>query len=228
MTCRIQTRLKACYFVHMHSRSTLRRPLIVGLSLGLIGAAFITPSRTVYALADSGSSAPPLQVMDLGGKPVQLADYKGRWVALEWTNPECPFVQKHYNSGNMQATQREALEKKVVWIQINSTNPNHSDYKPPDTMRAWNASMRAQPTHATLDQDGKTGMAYGAKTTPQMVLINPEGKVVYHGAIDSIRSANPADIPKATNYMKQAINEALSGKSVSVPTSVPYGCSVKY
>lgn len=193
-----------------------------------MGLALIASQRSALAMAAPGSMAPPLQVVDLGGKAVQLSDIRGRWVVLEWTNPECPFVQKHYSSGNMQATQKEALEQKVVWIQINSTNPQHTDYKSPEAMSAWNVSMRAQPTHATLDQGGRTGMAYGAKTTPQMVLINPEGKVVYHGAIDSIRSTNPADIPKATNYMRQAIREALSGKPVSVAASVPYGCSVKY
>lgn len=204
----------------------LRSALALGLAV-ILGA-WLGASPPAHALADPGSVAPELQAVDLQGKPVTLSAYKGRWVALEWTNPECPFVQKHYNSGNMQSTQKEALEKKIVWIQINSTNPAHSDYKTPPAMATWNASMKAQIAHATLDQGGKTGMAYGAKTTPQLVLINPEGKVVYHGAIDSIRSANPADIPKATNYMKQAMNEAFSGRPVSMPATVPYGCSVKY
>lgn len=212
----------------MKKTLTRRRFLLTAITAGFLGSASLAPDRSAYALVAPGNIAPPLHAMDTNGKTLNLSDYKGRWVALEWTNPECPFVQKHYNSGNMQSTQRDATEQKVVWIQINSTNPNHPEYKSAEAMKAWNASMRAQPTHSALDREGKTGRAYGAKTTPQMVLINPEGKVVYHGAIDSIRSANPADISKSTNYMKQAINEALAGRPVSTATSVPYGCSVKY
>jgi hypothetical protein len=128
----------------------------------------------------------------------------------------------------MQATQREVSGKNIVWIQINSTNPNHPEFKTPAKLAEWNASMKATPSIASLDRDGKTGRAYGAKTTPQMVLINPNGIVVYNGAIDSIRSANAADIPKATNYVKQAVQEVLSGKPVSMPLTTPYGCSIKY
>jgi hypothetical protein len=180
------------------------------------------------ASGEPGKPAPAVDVTDLNGKPVSLADHKGRWVVLEWTNPECPFVQKHYKSDNMQATQREVTEKHVFWIQINSTNPNHPEFKTPAKMAEWNSLMKAAPSVATLDRDGKTGKAYSAKTTPQMVLINPNGIVVYNGAIDSIRSANAADIPKATNYVKQAVQEALSGKAVSMPSTTPYGCSIKY
>ncbi|MBU3725168.1 MAG: redoxin domain-containing protein [Burkholderiaceae bacterium] len=214
------------FFVKSAAKFFFSRAAVLAFIGTLSGA--ILPHQTAFALAEPGTTAPPIQVTDVNGKPVKLSDYKGRWVALEWTNPECPFVQKHYNSGNMQSTQKEALERNVVWIQINSTNPSHSDYKSPEAMKAWNTEKRAQITHATMDSAGAAGRAYGAKTTPQMVLIDPQGKVVYHGAIDSMRSANPADIPKATNYMKQALNEALSGKPVSVSSSVPYGCSVKY
>jgi cytochrome oxidase Cu insertion factor (SCO1/SenC/PrrC family) len=180
------------------------------------------------ASGEPGKSAPVFSVTDLDGKPVTLTDVKGRWVALEWTNPDCPFVQKHYNSKNMQDTQRMAAGQNITWVQINSTNPNHGEYKTPQQMKSWNSSMQALLTHATLDTSGKAGKAYGAKTTPQMVLISPDGKVVYNGAIDSIRSANPADIPNATNYVKQAMAEVAAGKPVSTPSTTPYGCSIKY
>lgn len=199
------------------------------LSIGVIAALLpaILPSQAL-ASAEPGKPAPAVAVVDLDGKAVSLNDLKGRWVALEWTNPDCPFVQKHYNSKNMQATQKFAADNKITWVQINSTNPNHGDYKTPQQMKAWNTSMQAVLAHATLDVSGKTGKAYGAKTTPQMVLISPEGNVVYNGAIDSIRSANPADIPKATNYFKQAMTEVVAGKPVSTPSTTPYGCSIKY
>ena len=188
----------------------------------------MSASFAVYSSAEPGKAAPPIQLNDLDAKPLTLADLKGRWVALEWTNPECPFVQKHYNSGNMQATQLEASKRQFVWVQINSTRADHAEYKTAAQMKAWNAEKKAMPAHATLDQQGKTGRAYGAKTTPQIVLINPEGVVVYNGAIDSVRSANPADIAKATNYAKQAMAELSAGKPVSIASTTPYGCSIKY
>ncbi len=199
------------------------------LTAALLSLTFLTQFLDpAHAAAEPGKPAPVLTLIDLDGKAITLNDFKGRWLALEWTNPDCPFVQKHYKSGNMQATQRLAADKKVMWLQVNSTNANHREYKSPAQMKAWNAEMQATSSHSALDQGGKTGKAYGAKTTPEMVLINPEGIIVYHGAIDSIRSANPADIPKATNYMAQAINEALAGKPLTVASSSPYGCTVKY
>ena len=204
----------------------LRRRFLALLLLGCSMGSVTFPSGV--QAATPGSLAPTFSLTDTSGKAFSLKDFSGRWLALEWVNPECPFVKKHYQSGNMQSTQKQAADGKVVWVQINSTNANHSEYKSPKQMAAWNAEMKAVGVIAALDSDGKVGRAYGAKTTPQMVLINPQGTVVYHGAIDSIRSANPADIARATNYMKQAMTEALSGKPVSVPESVPYGCTVKY
>jgi hypothetical protein len=182
---------------------------------------------TSVALA-ANKAAPNFTINDLDGKPLSLSDFKGQWVLLEWTNPGCPFVQKHYKAGNMQATQQFAIDKKVVWIQVNSTTPSHSDYLKPSAMKEWNAEMKAKVSRAVLDEKGTIGKAYGAKTTPQIVLINPAQQIVYDGAIDSIRSANPADIDKATNYAKKAISEGTAGKPISEPTTTPYGCSVKY
>ncbi len=202
---------------------------MIGKFLSLLSAfCLVAAGLPAHAAAEPGKPAPALQLLDLDGKAIGLSDFQGKWVALEWTNPECPFVQKHYNSGNMQSTQQEASNQKFVWIQINSTNPGHGEYKTPAQMKAWNAEKKAAPAHATLDQQGKTGKAYGAKTTPQIVLINPQGMVVYNGAIDSVRSANPADIAKATNYAKQAMAEITAGKPVSIASTTPYGCSIKY
>ncbi len=200
------------------------RAFLTAISFSL----FLPFASLAYAEAVPGRQAPALSLADLDGKAISLADFKGKWVALEWVNPECPFVRKHYNSGNMQSTQQEARKLGVIWVQINSTNPNHSEYKTPAQMKAWNAEQKAIVTHATLDQGGKTGKAYSAKTTPQLVLINPQGVVVYNGAIDSIRSADAADISKATNYVKQAMAEGTAGKAISNPSTRPYGCSIKY
>lgn len=201
---------------------------MTGLALSVVCFSGVGLAPQAVASGEPGKPAPALDLVDLSGKSVSLADHKGHWIVLEWTNPECPFVQKHYKSDNMQATQREVTGKKVFWIQINSTNPNHPEFKTPAKMAEWNSQVKASPSVATLDRDGKTGRAYGAKTTPQMVLINPNGVVVYNGAIDSIRSASAADIPKATNYLKQAVQEALGGKPISMPSTTPYGCSIKY
>ena len=195
------------------------------LALALCFAGFGTMAQT---MVEPGRPAPGFRLQNLDGESVQLAQWRGRWVVLEWTNPDCPFVQKHYNSGNMQALQQFAAARQVVWIQINSTHPAHPEFRAPAVMRSWNQSVRAVPGDAVLDPQGIVGRAFGARTTPQMVLIDPAGLIVYHGAIDSIRSANAADIPKAVPYLRQAIEESLAGKAVTTPSSTPYGCSVKY
>ena len=185
-------------------------------------------SGTVVAAATVGQPAPAFSALDTAGKPVSLADFKGRHVVLEWVNPGCPFVQKHYGSANMQGTQKEAAAKGVVWLAINSTAVDAADYKAPAELAAWMQQQKAAASATLMDADGKVGRAYGARTTPQMVLIDPAGKVIYTGAIDSKPTANPADIAGATNHVKQALAEALAGKPVSVASTRPYGCSVKY
>ncbi len=198
-------------------------------SRSLLTAAFVaTLASGPVAAVVPGQPAPSFAETTLDGKPVSLAELKGKWVALEWTNPDCPFVQKHYSAGNMQATQRAAAESKVVWVQINSTNPSHQDHKSARQMSDWLVAMKASPTHSALDESGTVGKAYAAKTTPHMYLIDPGGQLVYNGAIDDRRSTNPADIPGARNHVKAAIAEAVSGKPVSVPATTPYGCSIKY
>jgi peroxiredoxin len=191
-------------------------------------SALALAASTALAAATVGQPAPAFSATDVSGKTVSLADFKGKHVVLEWVNPGCPFVVKHYNSGNMQGTQKEAQDKGVVWLAINSTAQESGDFKKPADLAAWMNQHKAPVTATLMDADGKVGRAYGARTTPHMYIIDPAGMVVYTGAIDSIPSANPADIPKATNHVKAALAETLAGKAVSVASTRPYGCSVKY
>jgi peroxiredoxin len=166
--------------------------------------------------------------MDTQGKPVKLSDFKGRHVVLEWTNPGCPFVVKHYGSQNMQGLQKEAAAKNVVWLSISSTAPGHADYLAPAALAAQYKQWAAAPTAMLMDDGGQVGRAYGARTTPHMYIIDPKGVLVYAGGIDDKRSANPEDIKTAKNFVRVALSESLTGKSVSTPTATPYGCSIKY
>ena len=176
----------------------------------------------------SGAPAPGFAITDTSGKAVQLGDYKGKYVVLEWTNPECPFVRKHYSSGNMQSLQKEWAGRDVVWLTINSTNASHSEFKTPRQMGDWMKAQGAAPWATLLDTTSDTGRAYGAKTTPHMFVVDPAGKVIYNGAIDDKRSSNPADAKAANNYVRAALTEAIAGKPVTVGNTTPYGCSVKY
>src|SRR6185295_11881972 len=176
----------------------------------------------------SGAAAPGFTITDTAGKAVQLADYKGKYVVLEWTNPECPFVRKHYSSGNMQGLQKEWGGRNVVWLTINSTNATHSEFKTPREMSAWMEAQGAAPTATLLDSTSGTGRAYSAKTTPHMFVVDPGGTIIYAGAVDDKRSANPADAKTANNYVRAALAEAMAGKPVTVASTTPYGCSVKY
>ena len=183
---------------------------------------------SALAAAAVGQAAPAFTALDTAGKPVSLADFKGRHVVLEWTNPGCPFVVKHYGSDNMQATQKAATAKGVVWLTINSTAADAGDYKAPAALAAWMQQQKAAASSTLMDADGKVGRAYGARTTPHMYVIDPAGKLVYAGAIDSRPTANPAHVKDATNHVNQALAETLAGKPVSVASTQPYGCSVKY
>lgn len=197
------------------------------IRLGVLSAGLLA-AGVVAAQAMVGQPAPGFTSTDTEGKPVRLADYKGKHVVLEWVNPGCPYVQKHYNSGNMPATQKDARARDVVWLAVNSTAVDAYDYRKPADLTAWLKAKGATPTATLMDVDGKVGRAYGARTTPHMYLIDPQGKLIYAGAIDSIASANASDIKSATNYVKQALDEALAGKPLSKPTSQAYGCSIKY
>lgn len=197
-----------------------RRLLFASVSLAFAAAAAAAPSV--------GQPAPDFTLKDAAGKSVKLSDYRGKYVVLEWTNPGCPYVRKHYNSGNMPATQKEATAKSAVWLSINSTERDAYDYLPPGKLVAWLQERKSQPSAVLMDEEGTAGMAYGARTTPHMYIVNPEGRLVYAGGIDSIASSNPEDIKRAVNYVKQGLDEALAGKPISQATTRPYGCSIKY
>src|SRR5438046_7663723 len=174
------------------------------------------------------SAAPDFSLTDARGKTHSLSQYKGKFVVLEWFNPQCPFVKKHYGSGNMQKVQNEYTSKGVVWLTIDSSAPGTEGNITPEEAERITSSWKTHQTALLLDPEGKAGRAYGAKNTPDMVVINPDGKIAYEGAIDSKASPNPADIPSSTNYVKVALDESLAGKPVTTPQTKPYGCSVKY
>src|SRR5437773_11342331 len=171
-----------------------------------------------------GSAAPDFSAPDASGKTQSLSQYKGKYVVLEWFNPECPFVKKHYGSDNMQKLQEEYTSKGVAWLTVDSNAPgtegNLTAEQAEKIMTAW----KTHQTALLLDPDGKVGRAYGAKNTPNMVVIDPDGKIAYEGAIDSKATPNPADIPSSTNYIKAALDQSLAGKSISTPQTKPYGC----
>lgn len=196
--------------------------LITALALAAGCAAALASTAVV------GQAAPGFTATDSAGRSVNLADLKGKHVVLEWVNPGCPYVRKHYDAKNMQATQKGAVDKGVVWLAVNSTASEHGDYLSPQQMSAWMKQQGAAATATLMDEDGKVGRAYGARTTPHMYVIDPAGKLVYAGAIDSKPSSNKADIPSATNHVNVALAESLAGKAVSTASTRAYGCSVKY
>jgi peroxiredoxin len=192
---------------------------VVAIINGAIYAADVPPV---------GSTAPDFSLTDSNGKPHSLSQYKGKYVVLEWFNPECPFVKKHYGSGNMQKLQEEYTSKGIVWLTIDSNAPGSEGNISGEQANKIMASWKTHQTALLLDPESKVARSYGAKNTPDMIVISPEGKIVYEGAIDSKPTPNPSDIPGSTNYVKAALDESLAGKPVSNPTTKPYGCSVKY
>jgi peroxiredoxin len=175
-----------------------------------------------------GEPAPDFEGVDTRGEVHRLADYRGKIVVLEWTNHDCPFVRKHYGAGNMQDQQREAAAQGVVWLSVISSAPGKQGHVSPGEADELSRKRDAQPHAVILDTAGKIGHSYTAKTTPHMFIIDAAGKLVYMGGIDSITSANPDDIPRATQYVRVALQEMAAGKPVSSAVTKPYGCSVKY
>jgi hypothetical protein len=178
--------------------------------------------------ATVGQPAPNFKLADANGKAVSLSDFRGKTVVLEWNNPECPFVKKHYGSGNMQKTQAAATKDGVVWLTINSSAPGKQGHKDGAGAKAHVAQSGSRPTAYLLDPRGVVGKVYAAKTTPHMYIVNKAGTLVYAGGIDDKPTPNPADIAGARNHVLAALAEIKAGKAVSVPTSRPYGCAVKY
>jgi peroxiredoxin len=193
---------------------------VVGLVLGSVLAPAADPIV--------GQPAPDFTLKDSHGQARSLKDFSGKYVVLEWTNYECPFVLKHYGSGNMQKLQKEYTAKGVVWLSICSSGPGKQGNYAPDEINKRMADLQAAPTAYLLDGEGTVGKTYGAKSTPTIFVINPKGLLVYSGAADSIPSADQADIPKATNYIEATLDEAMSGKPVLVASTKSYGCAVHY
>jgi peroxiredoxin len=191
------------------------------------GLLAVTAGLTL-AETEVGKAAPNFSLPDTNGKPHSLADLKGKYVVLEWYQPDCPFVRKHYRSGNMQALQKEYTAKGVTWLSIDSSAPGEEGNYPAGKLNEISAQDSAARTALLLDPSGEVGRLYGAKTTPDMYVIDPSGILVYQGAIDNKRSTDLADVKTATNYVKVALEAVMAGKTVATTATQPYGCSVKY
>ena len=191
-------------------------------------AAFALLALPAAWAAEVGSPAPEFTATDSNGKTHDLAEYKGKFVVLEWHNRECPYTRKHYASGNMEHLQAEWTQKGVVWFTVISSAPGAQGYVTAEEENAYVTKMNAAPTAVLLDPQGTLGRLYGAKTTPHMFVINPQGVLIYNGAIDDKPTTDTSDISTAKNYVDAALEEAMAGQAVSTPTSRPYGCSVKY
>ncbi|HKT25578.1 MAG TPA: redoxin domain-containing protein [Terriglobales bacterium] len=175
-----------------------------------------------------GDQAPDFTGTDSHGQMHKLSDYRGKFVVLEWHNNGCPFTKKHYESGNMQKLQQEWTGKGVIWLTVISSSPGSQGYVTADQENEYLQKMHAVPTAALLDPKGDIGHLYGAKTTPHMFVLNPQGQIIYNGAIDDKATTDPSDVNGANNYVSKALQEAMSGRAVAVATTRPYGCSVKY
>lgn len=201
----------------------MKKPLIAAML-----TVFASYAGVACATASVGKPAPDFVLTDVNGNAVKLADFKGKHVVLEWHNPNCPFVAKHYDSGNMPALQSKYDARDTVWLTINSTHASYSDYMSADKLKSYLAEKKASPDAYLIDAQGKVGMDYAAKTTPHMYVINPAGMLVYAGAIDDKRSTKVEDVKAARSYLGAAVDESKAGKPVSIATTQPYGCSVKY
>lgn len=196
------------------------------LSVGLLVAAFAV-SVAVYAVR-VGDTAPDFTGTDSSGKTHKLSEYRGKYVVLEWTNNGCPYTEKHYASGNMQALQKDWTAKGVVWLTVLSSAPGEQGYMTAAQENAYLSKEKASPTAALLDPTGAIGHEYAAKTTPHMFVIDPSGKLIYAGAIDDHPTTDTSDIKSSKNYVSAALTEAMAGQQVATSSTRPYGCSVKY
>ena len=199
------------------------------LKIAAASLAFVFASSHALAEPIINKPAPAFSGKAADGSTINLADLKGKTVVLEWTNHDCPYVKKHYDqSSNIPALQKDATGKEVVWLQVISSAPGQQGNVDGATAVSLNEKRGAAPTNTILDPDGTIGKLYSAKTTPHMFVINEEGTLVYKGGIDSIKTTNPADIPKAVPYVKEALEALSAGKEIPNPSTAPYGCSIKY
>jgi len=192
------------------------------------GLILILMSSLTMASVKPGDKAPDFQLKDSNGKSVQLSDYKGKTVVLEWTNYDCPFVKKHYESSNIPHLQKTYTPESVIWLSIFSSAPGKPGNYPGNALNKKAENMNSKATALLRDEDGKVGKAYGAKVTPQFVIIDDKGIVQYIGAIDSIPTTDMKDIIKAKNYVHRSLEAMKAKKPIKEPATQPYGCSVKY
>lgn len=205
---------------------------IVSLVLALVAGLAAIAQTGTQDVAIGGVAidqpAPDFTLKDIDGKEYKLSSFKGKYVVLEWVNFDCPFVKKHYSSGNMQALQAEATKKGVIWLSICSSAPGKQGHFPIADLKKRIATEKAVPTAYLIDENGVVGKLYGAKTTPHMFVIDSIGKLRYAGAIDDMPSTKVDDIPKATNYVRAALDAVTNGRTVAVKSQTPYGCAVKF
>jgi AhpC/TSA family len=204
----------------------MRRHFLVFAVVVLVVAGIVLLAQAWAARV--GEPAPNFTATDSHGKVHHLSDYAGKFVALEWTNRECPYTRKHYDSGNMQRLQREWTQRGVIWLTVVSSAPGKQGYVTAEEENAQLTQVKASPTAVLLDPNGDLGHLYDAKTTPHMFVVSPQGVLLYNGAIDDHPTTDVTDIPGARNYLSQALDEAMSGKAVRDAATRPYGCSVKY
>ena len=197
-------------------------------SLALAAGMAVAFSAPAFAAPTVGQPAPAFTAKDGDGKTRSLSEFKGKTVVLEWTNAGCPYVQKHYNSGNMQALQKGAAKDGVVWLTLVSSAPGKQGYVSPAEAKTWKTSSGAGSTALLLDPGGQVGKAYDARTTPHMYVVDKTGKLVYMGGIDDKPTADPSSLKGAKNYVTAALSDVKAGRAVATPVSKPYGCSVKY
>jgi peroxiredoxin len=202
----------------------MKRSILYPIMIALI----LCLAPLLIAAAKVGEAAPDFTATASNGQTVKLSANLGKYVVLEWHNNGCPYVGKQYNSGNMQRLQKQWTARGVVWLTILSSAPGKQGYLTASEENDYMAKMHATPTAALLDPTGEIGHLYDAKTSPQMVVINPQGIVIYDGAIDDKPTTDLNDVPGATNYVSLALEQAMAGKKVETPATRPYGCSVKY
>lgn len=201
-----------------------RRTFVSTVFAGLLASTALSPALAV----DVQQPAPDFTATGANGQPIQLSAYKGKVVVLEWTNHDCPFVKKHYESGNIPKLQKEAAAQGVVWLQVISSAPGQQGHVNAATAKQVNEYREAKPAGTVLDESGAVGKLYGARTTPHIFVIDQQGKLAYKGGIDSIPSNRPEDIAQAEPYARNAIQATLKGQPVAKASTQPYGCSVKY
>jgi len=181
-----------------------------------------------HAAAAPGLPAPDFTARDSNGREQSLSAYRGKFVVLEWTNPACPFVRKHYDSTNLPATQKTAVTKGAVWLTVSSTRMGANEYMRPADLANWLQSKGAAPSAVLMDDDGRIARAFGVRATPQLFIVDPAGRLIYSGAIDDRSGTDSHEVRTATNYVNAALGEAMAGIPVTTPLTTPYGCPVKY